>query len=166
MFWRESSIIDSTSALQLERLLPLSRTSAALATWGWSMGCPILLRTLTYASFTPGTSFAIFRALTKADILRIVDLQLDLLRKRLAEKKIGLTVSAEAKGVIAERGYDPVYGARPLKRTIQRDVQNPLAMKILGGEFAEGDTLAVSADGKGELVFKKKPVGGKDRSSK
>jgi ATP-dependent Clp protease ATP-binding subunit ClpB len=98
----------------------------------------------------------IFRPLTKAVILRIVDLQLNLLRKRLAEKKIGLTVSPEAKAVLADRGFDPVYGARPLKRVIQRDVQNPLAMKILAGEFAEGETAAVSTDKKGELFFKKK----------
>jgi ATP-dependent Clp protease ATP-binding subunit ClpB len=98
----------------------------------------------------------IFRPLTKAVILRIVDLQLNLLRKRLAEKKIGLAVSPEAKAVLADRGFDPVYGARPLKRVIQRDVQNPLAMKILAGEFGEGDTATVGTDKKGELVFKKK----------
>ena len=108
----------------------------------------------------------IFRPLSKAVILKIVDLQLELLRKRLAEKKIGLAVTGEAKELLAERGYDPVYGARPLKRVIQRDVQNPLAMKILGGEFAEGDTISVSADKKGELLFKKKQGGDKDKGSK
>ncbi|HVP90913.1 MAG TPA: ATP-dependent chaperone ClpB [Terriglobales bacterium] len=108
----------------------------------------------------------IFRPLTKAVILRIVDLQLELLRKRLAERKIGLGVSAEAKTLLAERGYDPVYGARPLKRVIQRDVQNPLAMKILAGEFGEGDTVAVSADKAGELVFKKKTGGERDKGTK
>jgi ATP-dependent Clp protease ATP-binding subunit ClpB len=108
----------------------------------------------------------IFRPLSKAVILKIVDLQLELLRKRLAEKKIGLAVTGEAKELLAERGYDPVYGARPLKRVIQRDVQNPLAMKILGGEFGEGDTIAVSADKKGELLFKKKQGGDKDKGSK
>jgi ATP-dependent Clp protease ATP-binding subunit ClpB len=54
-----------------------------------------------------------------------------------------------------ERGFDPVYGARPLKRTIQRDVQNPLAMKILAGEFGEGDTVKIGVDKKGELAFRK-----------
>jgi len=103
----------------------------------------------------------IFRPLTKAVILRIVDLQLELLRKRLAERKIGLTVSAEAKELLAERGYDPVYGARPLKRTIQREVQNPLAMMILAGDFEEGDTVAVSVDKRGELTFKNKAGGEK-----
>jgi ATP-dependent Clp protease ATP-binding subunit ClpB len=98
----------------------------------------------------------IFRPLGKEAILEIVGLQLDLLAKRLADRKIGLDVAKEAKELLAERGFDPVYGARPLKRTIQRDVQNPLAMKILAGEFGEGDTAVIGVDKKGELVFRKK----------
>jgi len=98
----------------------------------------------------------IFRPLPKSAILEIVGLQLDLLAKRLSDRKIGLDVTKEAKELLAERGFDPVYGARPLKRTIQRDVQNPLAMKILGGEFGEGDTVAVGVDKNGELDFRKK----------
>ncbi len=97
----------------------------------------------------------IFRPLPKEAILKIVGLQLDLLARRLADRKIGLRVSKEAQELLAERGFDPVYGARPLKRTIQRDVQNPLAMKILSGEYGEGDTAAVDVDEKGELVFGK-----------
>jgi ATP-dependent Clp protease ATP-binding subunit ClpB len=98
----------------------------------------------------------IFRPLGKGAILDILGLQLALLGTRLADRKIGLEVSKEAKELLAERGFDPVYGARPLKRTIQRDVQNPLAMKILAGEFGEGDTVALGVDKKGELVFRKK----------
>jgi ATP-dependent Clp protease ATP-binding subunit ClpB len=98
----------------------------------------------------------IFKPLAKSALLEIVGLQLDLLAKRLVERKIGLEVTKEAKELLAERGFDPVYGARPLKRTIQRDVQNPLAMKILAGEFGEGDTAAIGVDKAGELVFKKK----------
>ncbi len=98
----------------------------------------------------------IFRPLPKSAILEIVGLQLDLLAKRLADRKIGLEVTGEAKELLAERGFDPVYGARPLKRTIQRDVQNPLAMKILAGEYGEGDTAAIGVDKKGELTFGKK----------
>jgi ATP-dependent Clp protease ATP-binding subunit ClpB len=98
----------------------------------------------------------IFRSLGKEAILEIVGLQLDLLAKRLAERKIGLDVSKEAKELLAERGFDPVYGARPLKRVIQRDVQNPLAMKILAGEFGEGDTAAIGVDKAGEIAFKRK----------
>jgi ATP-dependent Clp protease ATP-binding subunit ClpB len=98
----------------------------------------------------------IFKPLPKSAILEIVGLQLDLLAKRLAERKIGLKVSKEAKELLSERGFDPVYGARPLKRTIQRDVQNPLAMKILAGEFGEGDMAVIGVDKMGELVFEKK----------
>ncbi len=98
----------------------------------------------------------IFRSLGKSAILEIVGLQLELLGRRLADRKIGLEVTKEAKELLAERGFDPVYGARPLKRTIQRDVQNPLAMKILAGEFGEGDTVEIGVDKKGELGFKKK----------
>jgi ATP-dependent Clp protease ATP-binding subunit ClpB len=97
----------------------------------------------------------IFRPLPKSAILEIVGLQLDLLAKRLAARKIGLKVTKEAKELLSERGFDPVYGARPLKRTIQKDVQNPLAMKILAGEFGEGDTAVISVDKKGELTFGK-----------
>jgi len=98
----------------------------------------------------------IFKPLTKEVIFKIVDLQIDLLRKRLEEKKIGLEVTDRARQLIAERGFDPVYGARPLKRTIQKEIQNPLAMKILAGEFKEGDTVLVDVGPGGEVVFKKK----------
>jgi ATP-dependent Clp protease ATP-binding subunit ClpB len=97
----------------------------------------------------------IFHGLTRETILQIVDLQVELLRRRLAEKGIGIEVSPKAKEVLAERGYDPVYGARPLKRAIQQDVQNPLAMRILAGEFAEGDTVRVDVSGKDGLTFRK-----------
>ncbi|MDI6848981.1 MAG: ATP-dependent chaperone ClpB [Candidatus Saccharicenans sp.] len=98
----------------------------------------------------------IFRPLSKDVIFRIVDLQIELLRKRLQEKKIDLVLKPGAREVLAERGYDPVYGARPLKRTIQKEVQNPLAMKILAAEFKEGDTVEIDVDRQGRIVFHKK----------
>jgi len=85
----------------------------------------------------------IFKPLSKETILKIVDLQIDLLRQRLADKNINLEIKPKAKELLAERGFDPVYGARPLKRVIQRDIQNPLAMKILAGEFKEGETAVI-----------------------
>jgi ATP-dependent Clp protease ATP-binding subunit ClpB len=98
----------------------------------------------------------IFRPLSRQVLQRIVDIQLDLLRKRLQEKRIGLEVTERAREALAEEGYDQVYGARPLKRVIQKEVQNPLAVKILSGEFAEGSTVVVDVDRSGGFVFKKK----------
>ncbi len=76
------------------------------------------------------------------------------LRKRLAERKLQLEVTPEAKAMLAERGYDPVFGARPLKRTIQRMIENPLAVEVLAGRFGEGDTVLVEPDGE-TLRFRK-----------
>ncbi len=98
----------------------------------------------------------IFKALSWDVILQIVGLQIGELRKRLGEKKIEIELSDGTTKLLADRGYDPVYGARPLKRTIQRDIQNPLAMKILEGEYKEGDTIKVDVDRKGNFVFSKK----------
>jgi ATP-dependent Clp protease ATP-binding subunit ClpB len=98
----------------------------------------------------------IFRALTQEAILEIVDLQIDELRERLLDRQISIELSEKAKKLLAERGYDPVYGARPLKRTIQRDIQNPLAQKILEGEYAEGARVKVDVNERNEFVFSKK----------
>ncbi|MCX6565937.1 MAG: ATP-dependent chaperone ClpB [Candidatus Aminicenantes bacterium] len=95
----------------------------------------------------------VFKPLSKEVISGIVDLQLDLLRKRLADRKIGIEATAKAKALLADLGYDPVYGARPLKRVIQKEIQNLLAMKILAGEIKDGDTVKIDVDGKGGFVF-------------
>jgi ATP-dependent Clp protease ATP-binding subunit ClpB len=79
------------------------------------------------------------------------------LRDRLAERRVSLEVTDEAKELLAEEGWDPAYGARPLKRAIQRLVENPLALELLEGRFAEGDSVRVDA-ADGELVFKPAPV--------
>jgi ATP-dependent Clp protease ATP-binding subunit ClpB len=94
----------------------------------------------------------VFHSLTMEDLVQIVDIQLERLRKLLAERKIGLELTEAAQRHLAEKGYDPVYGARPLKRTIQRELQDPLAMKILQGEFKDGET-AIADVRDGELVF-------------
>ena len=94
----------------------------------------------------------IFRPLGETQIATIVDLQLVRMAKLLAEKKITLTVTDEAKQLLATEGYDPAFGARPLKRTIQRLVQNPLAMALLEGKFKDGDAIVARAAG-GHLVF-------------
>lgn len=98
----------------------------------------------------------IFKALSRETILKIVDLQIRELRERMKERKIDIEVSEKAEKLLAEKGYDPAYGARPLKRTIQKYIQNPLALKILEGQFQEGDIVKVGINGKEEFVFSKK----------
>jgi ATP-dependent Clp protease ATP-binding subunit ClpB len=95
----------------------------------------------------------IFRPLGTEEIERIVDLQLVRLDRLLADRKITLHVTPEAKRLLAEEGYDPAFGARPLKRSIQRLIQNPLALAVLEGRFGEGDHVLVRPDSKGGLEF-------------
>ena len=89
----------------------------------------------------------IFNNLGREEIKSIVEIQLKRLRRNLAQRKMGLEITDQAKALIAEKGYDPVYGARPLKRTIQRLIQDPLAVKILASEFKEGDRVRIDSDG-------------------
>jgi ATP-dependent Clp protease ATP-binding subunit ClpB len=93
-----------------------------------------------------------FKPLSRDQIAEIVELQLERLRQRLAERHISIELSDAAKEALAEAGWDPAYGARPLKRAIQRLVENPLALRLLGGDFADGDAIRVDAHGD-ELVF-------------
>ncbi|HEX6995007.1 MAG TPA: ATP-dependent chaperone ClpB [Gammaproteobacteria bacterium] len=96
----------------------------------------------------------VFHPLEAEHIRRIVDIQLEYLRRRLADRDIGLELDASALDRLAEAGYDPVYGARPLKRAIQQQVENPLAERILRGDFGPGDTVRVVASADG-LEFEK-----------
>jgi ATP-dependent Clp protease ATP-binding subunit ClpB len=98
----------------------------------------------------------VFRPLTQEQLRRIVELQLDRVRAMLAERDIALKLTPEAELVIAEDGYDPAFGARPLKRSIQRLVQNPLAVLLLEGAFEDGDTVLITvAPGEKELHFER-----------
>jgi len=96
----------------------------------------------------------VFKPLTQEQITTIVDIQLEQLRKRLAQRKITLTLTLAAKQLLASEGYDPTYGARPLKRVIQRRLQDPLALALLEGKFHDGDHIEMDVDG-GQLVMKK-----------
>ena len=96
----------------------------------------------------------VFRPLDKAQIRQIARIQIAQLEKRLAERQLRLEISEAALDLLGNVGFDPVYGARPLKRAIQQQLENPLARQILEGAFASGDTIAVEAEG-GHLVFKK-----------
>jgi ATP-dependent Clp protease ATP-binding subunit ClpB len=95
----------------------------------------------------------IFHALSREQMRTIIDIQLRGLMKRLEDRKIHITLSDRAKDQLIAEGYDPTYGARPLKRTIQRRVLDPLAMRVLQGYFKEGDTVKIDATGGGELRF-------------
>ena len=96
----------------------------------------------------------IFDRLKRDELSEIVGLQLERVRKRLAKQGIGLTLSAEARELIANQGYDPVYGARPLKRAIQRYLLDPLSLEVLEGKFQDGDSIQVNVD-QGEVTFEK-----------
>ncbi|HEX6926298.1 MAG TPA: ATP-dependent chaperone ClpB [Longimicrobiaceae bacterium] len=98
----------------------------------------------------------VFRPLSQEDLMEIVELQLARVEKLLAERKLSLTITTEAKRLLAEEGYDVSYGARPLKRTIQRLIMNPLAIRVLEGEFDDGDRILIDrVNGSNQLSFEK-----------
>jgi ATP-dependent Clp protease ATP-binding subunit ClpB len=99
----------------------------------------------------------VFERLSREQLGEIVELQLARLRERLADRRLSLELTDAAKEALAEAGWDPAYGARPLKRALQRLVENPLALRLLEGDFAEGDTVLVDARD-GELVFERAPA--------
>ncbi|MFZ5368488.1 MAG: ATP-dependent chaperone ClpB [Spirochaetota bacterium] len=116
------------------------------------------LQELLKASFRPEflnriDETVIFNRLGQAEIHKIVDIQLNRLAQRLEDRKIRLTVTEAARAFLAERGYDPLYGARPLKRTIQAELENPLAREIIAGRYKEGSEVIVDRAGDG-LIFK------------
>jgi ATP-dependent Clp protease ATP-binding subunit ClpB len=96
----------------------------------------------------------VFHSLSRSDLARIVDIQLERLERLLAERKLTLVLTDAARDFLAERGYDPVFGARLLKRAMQRYLQDPLALALLEGEFGEGDTVEAGVAGD-ELAFRR-----------
>jgi len=107
----------------------------------------------------------IFRPLSLDDLKKIVEIQIEYLRKRLREKKIEIELTDRAKETLAKEGYDPIYGARPLKRTIQRMIQDPLATDILKGNFKEADTIVVDVDKNKEFTFTAKQEKAKKKAA-
>jgi len=99
----------------------------------------------------------IFHSLTLEDINKIVDIQLGLIDKRLQDRKLSIKLTDEAKKYIGSVSYSPVYGARPLKRSLQKIILDPLALEILAGKFVEGDHIIISLSKKGEITLTKKP---------
>ncbi len=97
----------------------------------------------------------IFNNLTKENIIKIVDIQIKYLNQRLAEKGLSIELTEKTKEWLANVGYDPIFGARPLKRAIQRYIENPLAIKVLEGAFEEGDKIIADINETGEVEFRK-----------
>ncbi len=99
----------------------------------------------------------VFRPLDRDDLRQIVEIQVRQVRERLADQKVGLEITDAARDLLAELGFDPHFGARPLRRVIQRTVLDPLAVKILAGEFQPGDTVIIDAEA-GSIVLRRAPV--------
>jgi ATP-dependent Clp protease ATP-binding subunit ClpB len=100
----------------------------------------------------------VFNSLRREDLAQIIDLQVGRVRKMLQERGIRLELTEAARSLIIEEGYDPQYGARPMRRAIQRLIQDPLALQLLNGDFAEGDTVLVDADPAGHAMKFEKRV--------
>ena len=96
-----------------------------------------------------------FHGLSREDLLQIVDIQIQRMAKRLEDRKYTIKLTDEAKLFLVERGYDPAFGARPLKRSIQRYIEDPLALEILEGRLQEGDQILVDKGLDNRLVFRK-----------
>jgi len=94
----------------------------------------------------------VFHELSEEQLRKVVDLLAKDLQKRLAERKLGVEITEKAKSWLAKEGYDPVFGARPLRRALEKYVENPLSLKVLSGEFKEGDTIIVDVGDEG-LTF-------------
>jgi ATP-dependent Clp protease ATP-binding subunit ClpB len=110
------------------------------------------------ASFRPELlnridEIVVFKPLSRKQLAEVVDIQLQSVARRLQERQIDLKLTESARELLANKGYDPVYGARPLKRVIQKDVLDPLSIKVIKGEVQDGETVTVDNDG-GKLTFK------------
>jgi ATP-dependent Clp protease ATP-binding subunit ClpB len=99
----------------------------------------------------------IFDALRRADMDKILEVQLRRVRKLLTDRQLSLTVTPAAMTAVAEAGFDPVFGARPLKRAIQQHLLNPMSKSIVAGGYMPGDTVAVDVDSGGEIAFHRVP---------
>jgi len=106
----------------------------------------------------------LFHSLSREQIGKIVDVQLDHLRKRLADRHLKLSLTPKAVELLGEEGYDPAYGARPLKRVIQQRIENPMAAKILSGEFGDGDTISIDADPNKQVFHIRRSTEGSEKA--
>jgi ATP-dependent Clp protease ATP-binding subunit ClpB len=141
----KNTVIVMTSNLGSDRIQSLTAESAT--DWEIEAAVKDLLKTQFRPEFLNRIDeMIVFHPLRREQLTLIVDVQLEHLRRRLTARGLKLDVSDDAKRLLAEEGYDPALGARPLRRVIQQRVENPLASRILAGEFAEGDTIHVGVD--------------------
>jgi ATP-dependent Clp protease ATP-binding subunit ClpB len=149
-----NSVIIMTSNVGSHRILEVGAEPSAQV---WATMEQDVLTTLR-GTFKPEflnriDDIVVFHALGRGELDYIVDLQLAHLRKLLADRKLSIELTPEARKFLADEGYDPVYGARPLKRAVQRLLQNPLALAVLEGRFKEGDTILATVGDDGGLTF-------------
>src|SRR3954452_16581700 len=149
----KNTVIIMTSNIGSDRIQQLTQAGAN----DWEIEAAI--KDVLKSSFRPEflnriDETIIFHPLSREQLAKIVDVQLDYLRRRLKSRDLTLVVTEGGEHLLAEEGYDPVYGARPLKRLIQQRIENPLAQRILSGEFTEGDTIRVDVEpGKHDFAF-------------
>jgi ATP-dependent Clp protease ATP-binding subunit ClpB len=151
----KNTVIVMTSNLGSDRIQTLTAEQAS--DWEIEAAVKDLLKTQFRPEFLNRVDeMIVFHPLRKEQLTLIVDVQLENLRKRLAARGMKLQLTDGAKRLLADEGYDPTLGARPLKRVIQQRLENPLANRILGGEYVEGDTIRVDVDAaKNDFVFSK-----------
>jgi ATP-dependent Clp protease ATP-binding subunit ClpB len=153
----KNTVIVMTSNLGSDRIQALTAENAT--EWEIEAAVKDLLKSQFRPEFLNRVDeMIVFHPLGKEQLTLIVDVQLEHLRKRLAGRGLKLHLSDEAKRLLADEGYDPTLGARPLKRVIQQRIENPLAQRILGGEFGEGDMIEIGVDrAKHDFTFRKGP---------
>jgi ATP-dependent Clp protease ATP-binding subunit ClpB len=151
----KNTVIVMTSNIGSQRIMELAGKSAQ--EWEIEAAVKDMLKQYFRPEFLNRIDETIvFHPLTREQLTKIVDVQLNHLRKRLATRDLKFEISEAAEALLAEEGFDPVYGARPLKRVIQQRIENPLASRILKGEFVEGDTVRVDVNpAKKDFTFTK-----------
>ncbi|MBX3395382.1 MAG: ATP-dependent chaperone ClpB [Phycisphaerae bacterium] len=155
-----NTIVAMTSNIGSEHIARLSGDSGAKSDEPLDIEIEMAVREELKRHFRPEflnriDETIIFHRLGRKELVQIVDIQTEQLRRRLADREIALTISDRSKSKLASDGYDPTYGARPLKRLIQKEIENPLAQHILSGEFGPGDRVTIDTDGGEVFRFRK-----------
>ncbi|HEY7512243.1 MAG TPA: AAA family ATPase, partial [Vicinamibacteria bacterium] len=150
-----NTVVIMTSNVASDLIMEMAQRGRELGDEGKDRLMEVLRGTFRPEFLNRIDEIVIFRSLGPEQIEQIVGIQMRDVQKRLGERKIAIELTDEARKVLAERGYDPVFGARPLKRVIQRVIENPLAVEVLAGKFREGDHIIVDSPDRESFVFKK-----------